>query len=120
MANSIRKGLERMIIAPKFWAFLFMIILIQPVFVIIDDVHTYYSNVNNPQSCCGYVDPVWVKRPYTHLKVDWTEPKWKKNHVGSEEWLVSDGQVDGRTHFWTVWERKQVSKPTESQKLIEG
>jgi hypothetical protein len=69
--------------------------------VVSDDVALYYNNVEGP-NCCGYVEPGWFNRPFTYLMVDeWTEPKWTVNAAGTEEWLVSDGLVDGKVEFWT-------------------
>jgi len=75
-------------------------------FTIIDDYSIYQSNVSSP-SCCGYVSPSWYERPITHSLVEWTEPRWTSNATQTENWLVSDGLVNGKVEFWTIWEREE-------------
>ncbi|GLO64114.1 hypothetical protein MACH09_46220 [Vibrio sp. MACH09] len=70
-----------------------------------NDYRRYMSNIDST-SCCGYVAPEWYKRPLTHLLVRWSEPEWRLNGNNSELWFVSDGLVDGKVQFWTVWESR--------------
>jgi hypothetical protein len=81
--------------------------------IISEDVDIYYSNVESP-ACCGWVESNMLKRPFTYLMVDeWTEPKWTVNAVRTEEWLVSDGLVNGEVEFWTVLDKRNVSKTSK-------
>ncbi|MDE5179116.1 hypothetical protein [Vibrio fluvialis] len=70
------------------------------------DYLTYQDNIDST-SCCGYVAPEWYKRPITHLLVSWTKPEWKPNGDNSQMWLVSDGLVNGKTEFWTIWDKSE-------------
>ncbi|EPT2758009.1 hypothetical protein ACVP6W_002262 [Vibrio cholerae] len=73
---------------------------------LVSDYLILKENIDS-NSCCGYVAPEWYKRPITHLFVSWTKPEWKPNGDGSQMWLVSDGLVNGKTEFWTIWDKEE-------------
>ncbi|MAF58782.1 MAG: hypothetical protein CMK03_12865 [Ponticaulis sp.] len=73
------------------------------------DVKIYYTNIDN-SGCCGWVDPNPLARPFTHFMVTWTEPAWQKNAAGTEMWLTSEGVVNGKVEFWTIWEQYPLTQ----------
>lgn len=86
---------------------LFITTLIPTIAITFSDVETYNSNLK-VDSCCGWVPSNALLRPYTNLKTDWTEPKWQLNAIKSEKWLVTDGFVNGKHHFWKILERTDL------------
>ncbi|HCH1696680.1 TPA: hypothetical protein NKR24_004343 [Vibrio parahaemolyticus] len=87
--------------------------------VLLNEYILYKSNIESP-SCCGYVSPEWYKRPVTHLLVNWTDPQWELNATETEQWLVSDGLVNGKVEFWTVWETIDIEPTTFNQPRKQG
>jgi hypothetical protein len=86
---------------------LFVTTLIPTIAITFSDVETYNSNIKN-DSCCGWVPSNVLLRPYTNFKTDWTEPKWQFNAIKSEKWLVTNGFINGKHHFWKILERTDL------------
>ncbi len=77
---------------------------------VIDDIDTYYTNVNK-SGCCGWVSENVLERPFTYLMVDrWSEPKWSLNATATEVWLTVDGYVDSERHFWRILDKREPTK----------
>lgn len=61
------------------------------------DYKIYRDNLNT-NSCCGYVEVEWYKRPITHLMIDdWSKPL--KSPTGNGDY-IQEGMVDGVVYFW--------------------
>lgn len=76
--------------------------------VVIEDAMLFES-VSQQRGCCGFVSENLLERPVTYALVDeWTQPVWTQNAMKSENWLTSDGKINGETKFWRIIERKPV------------
>lgn len=74
------------------------------------DYDTYYVSIKSPK-CCFYIEKEWWKLPFTHFMVDsWTEPKWRLSEDGKEEFLVSEGLVNGKVEFWKKLDSRKPLK----------
>ncbi|MBA1305948.1 hypothetical protein [Stutzerimonas stutzeri] len=83
---------------------------------VFQDAQTYRSIVGKKGVCCGFVPESVIARPVTYALVDaWSEPVWRRNEVGTERWLVSEGEVDGELKFWRILERQQITNQQEGQ-----